>query len=408
MGSPAPAVTASAGLEPEWSVPQPIVNKETVRYVIVSFLIGLLLYLSVNYQIWTTGLTAPLWLRLAVLAAASATQLLRFRPVAAAIICLIPVAIDGVFGGTVPVLLVFVDHLHSATVNGSHRTSRIIVRSVGVVTVVISGIAVVTYDNWSDVVLVILQASGLILPVRWALNVRRQRESADAERLGNLQLSRMAELDRNVAIVRERTRLARDLHDAVAGHLTGIAIQAEALLTSVDRDPEMVRKIVRLIRENSVLSLAEMRSMIDVLREDEPDPATSPARLGEIDGLLQSARAGGLRVESTVELKSDPGVLPTAVDLSAYRIVQEALTNAVKHAPGAKAWLTVSDSGGRVTIDLINEVMKPRGSRAAAGGGVGLDSMRERARLLGGSLTAGRCEEGWRVYAVLPGERALT
>lgn len=378
------------------------------RYVIGYFAIGSVLYLSGLYPVWSTGVDAPIWLRLIVLATACATQALRSRPVIGLVACFVPVAVDGVLGGSAPVLLVLLEHLYNVTLSGSRRASRIVVWSVVTATVMLVLFVALHSSDWREVVVAVLQAGGLLIPVRWAMNVRQHREVADAERSSNLALTRIAELDRHAAVASERAQLARDLHDAVAGHLSAIAIQSEALLSMTDHDSETVRTVLRLIRENSVQSLAEMRSMIDVLRADGEDPATAPSRLRDIDWLIESARAGGLRVESSVELGSAGEELPTAVDLSAYRIVQEALTNAMKHAAGSRTWLSISHDGARVLIEVTNELAHAKVNKAAICPGAGLESMRERARLLGGSLAAGPCERGWRVYAVLPGERTRT
>ncbi|HEY6737306.1 MAG TPA: histidine kinase, partial [Actinopolymorphaceae bacterium] len=205
-----------------------------------------------------------------------------------------------------------------------------------------------------------------------------------------------------------RSRMARDLHDVIAGHLSAIAIQSEAVLSmavnaeSRGGDPavrETVNTVLRSVRENSVQALNEMRTMIGLLRgDDDSDPQTSPPRLRELDPLIESARAGGVRLE----VIGDPAALPelpAAVDLVAYRIVQEALTNVVKHASGAAATLRVDQVDHRVEIEVRNELTS---TPATTVSGTGLASMRERAQSVGGSVTADRDGNVWRVHARLP------
>ncbi len=189
--------------------------------------------------------------------------------------------------------------------------------------------------------------------------------------------------------------MARDLHDVVAGHLSAIALQSEAVLSVAGDDPATVRTVLASVRENSVQSLAEMKAMIDLLRAEEPDPHTAPARLADLERLLDSARAAGLDVTVQAELG---GELPAAVDLTAYRIVQEALTNAVKHAAGSQARVMVRRDGDVVVVEVTNNLT----AVPSAVEGTRLVSMRERAAALGGTLTAGLAAGGWRVHVVLP------
>jgi signal transduction histidine kinase len=219
---------------------------------------------------------------------------------------------------------------------------------------------------------------------------RAASRAAATKRANAAQAARIAELDRQAAIGAERARMARDLHDVVAGHLSAIAIQSKAVMSMADTDPATARTVLRSVRENSVRSLEEMQTMIGPLRADGvPDPPIAPARLADLDPLLCSARAGGLRVAAD---------LPVAVDLAAYRIVQEALTNAAKHAAGSRTSVAVHRKDAEVVVEIINELTAPVTDRE----GTGLVSMCERAHATGGTLAAGRCGSSWRVRAVLP------
>jgi signal transduction histidine kinase len=252
------------------------------------------------------------------------------------------------------------------------------------------------------VVRVVQVCSIPLIPVWWAVNVRQHREATAAERARADQVERIAELDRNAAVREERARMARDLHDVIAGHLSAIAIQSEAVLSMVDGDPAAMRTVLKSVRENSVQSLTEMRAMIHLLGSEGSAAAhTAPARLRDIAQLLESARAAGLSVSASADLDAE---LPVAVDLSAYRIVQEALTNVVKHAPGASASVTVGRRDSVLVVEVVNDRIE---STVDDGAGRGLLNMRERAQAVGGVLEAGPHERQWRVRAELPAEGAL-
>ncbi|WP_423202235.1 sensor histidine kinase [Herbihabitans rhizosphaerae] len=321
-------------------------------------------------------------------------------PVPGLLVGLVAAVIDVALGLSLPVLLVLTDLLYCATLYGSRRTSRVIMVLTGTLVLTTAVVSMSFADDWRRGVLTILQVCPIpLIPVWWAVNVRTQREIAESERARADDVARIAELDRQAAVGAERSRMARDLHDVIAGQLSAIAIQTEALLSTVDDMPERARTVLKSVRHNSVASLTEMRAMIGLLRSDDTESMerTAPARLRDLDPLIDSARAAGLRVrvESTVD-----GELPAAVDLSAYRIVQEALTNAVKHAPGAAASVSVRGCEGTLVLEVVNELT---GSSSGTGGGTGLATMAERAQAVGGTLvSAGRHDDRWLVRAELP------
>ena len=134
------------------------------------------------------------------------------------------------------------------------------------------------------------------------------------------------------ALLEERQRIARELHDVVAHHMSVIAIQAEAAPYKIADPPKELVESFAEIRASALSGLSELRRVLGVLRSDQPDTAPQPG-LDDLDGLLESARNGGVTV--TVGVTGTPRPLPEGVDLSAYRIVQEALSNAMRHAPGS-------------------------------------------------------------------------
>ena len=205
------------------------------------------------------------------------------------------------------------------------------------------------------------------------------------------------------ALLEERQRIARELHDVVAHHMSVIAIQAEAApYKTADPAPELVESFGE-IRASALAGLTELRRVLGVLRTGEPGTAPQPG-MADLDSLLDSARSGGVSV--TVTCSGEPVTLPEGVDLSAYRIVQEALSNAMRHAPGSRVRVQVAYRPDSLALEIRNDavapVLVPSGTRAA-GGGHGLVGMRERATMLGGSLDAGPTGDGgFLVSAVLP------
>jgi signal transduction histidine kinase len=205
------------------------------------------------------------------------------------------------------------------------------------------------------------------------------------------------------ALLEERQRIARELHDVVAHHMSVIAIQAEAApYKTADPPAELVESFGE-IRASALAGLGELRRVLGVLRTGVPGTAPQPG-LGDLEALLDSARSGGVSV--TVTSSGEPVALPEGVDLSAYRIVQEALSNAMRHAPGSQVRVEVAYRGDGLAIEVRNDAVAPvlvgSGTRDA-GGGHGLVGMRERAAMLGGSLDAGPTEDGgFLVSAVLP------
>jgi signal transduction histidine kinase len=184
-----------------------------------------------------------------------------------------------------------------------------------------------------------------------------------------------------------------------------IAIQAEAApYKTADPPAELVESFGE-IRASALAGLGELRRVLGVLRTGVAGTAPQPG-LGELEALLDSARSGGVSV--TVSRRGDAVPLPEGVDLSAYRIVQEALSNAMRHAPGSQVRVEVAYFPDRLELEVRNDAVasvlvggEARG--LAGGGGHGLVGMRERAAMLGGSLEAGATGDGgFRVSAVLP------
>jgi signal transduction histidine kinase len=347
----------------------------------------------------------PVWISLATIAVASLGETVRRALPIVGLGVATAVVLAGVLvTGTTPlgVLLVFGDLLYCAVLFTPRRTSWAVAGTTGVVVAGLALLSLIFSGGRAALLLVLNLAMVLAIPVFWAYEVRQQSEKAAAERERAEQTHRMAELDRAAAVAAERARMARDLHDVIAGQLSGIAIQSAAALNLTDPDPATLRRVLTAVRRDSVASLTEMRAMIGLLRADDAadaDPRTSPAGLDRLDTLLDAGRGTGLRIEVD-DRRPDHGTVPAAVDLAAYRIVQEALTNAAKHAPGSAVHLALEHRSGELLIELDNDLVP--GAPPGGGTGTGLLGLGERAAAVGGSVQAGPDGPSWRVRAALP------
>ncbi|GAQ63019.1 sensor histidine kinase DesK [Streptomyces scabiei] len=239
-----------------------------------------------------------------------------------------------------------------------------------------------------------------------AVRSRRDFVHAIRERAERAERTREEEARRRVA--EERLRIARDLHDVVAHHIALVNVQAGVAAHVMDKRPDQAKEALAHVREASRSALGELRATVGLLRQSgDPEAPTEPAPgLVRLDELVGTFRSAGLAVEV---VRADEGVsLPAAVDLAAYRVIQEALTNVHKHAgEAAKAEVSVVRVGPNVEITVLDDgtgqAKTGGGTGTADGGGHGLLGMRERATALGGTLTTGpRYGGGFRVHAILP------
>ncbi len=230
-----------------------------------------------------------------------------------------------------------------------------------------------------------------------AIAIRRAREALLEDRAMTLQREREA-LAR-AAVAEERARIARELHDIVAHSVSVIVVQAQGGGRMVTIDPQEAIGAFATIESTGRQALAEMRRLLGLLRAPDEQIALAPQpSLTHLDELVASVRAAGLPVELAIE--GDAAPLPAGVDLSAYRIVQEALTNALKHAGPARARVIIRYEHKTVELEISDD---GRGEDPAADGGHGLVGMRERVSLVGGDLEAGAASSGgYLVRARLP------
>jgi signal transduction histidine kinase len=204
------------------------------------------------------------------------------------------------------------------------------------------------------------------------------------------------------AVLEERTRIARELHDVVAHHMSLIAVRAETAPYRLTGLSEPVRAEFGALSEVAREALAEMRRLLGVLRHDQPAALAPQPQLADLPTLVDAARQAGVSVE--LSAPSALGRVPPGVGVCAYRIVQESLSNASQHAPGAAVTVSVGRDAGAVLLRVANGPGGPAGpSGSEHGPGHGLTGMRERVALLGGSLSAGPAPDGgFVVSAVLP------
>jgi signal transduction histidine kinase len=205
------------------------------------------------------------------------------------------------------------------------------------------------------------------------------------------------------AVLEERGRIARELHDVVAHHLSVISIQAQVAPHLVGGPPAELRENLTSIRQSARDALTELRRVLGVLRleggAEETRHAPQPT-LERVDELIGNVRAAGVAV--TIEITGPPRPLSPGIELSAYRIVQEALSNAMRHAPGAAVRVLIAYHPSGVTVRIGNSA-PARPGQPSAGVGHGLLGMRERTAMLDGDLAAGPTPDGgYEVTAMLP------
>lgn len=334
----------------------------------------------------------PVLLPLAVMAGCELLR--RTSPRVALLTGTLAISADLVTQGNLATILMFTDLVYAAVLYGSLASARRIQWITGLLTV--AG-TLVPFAMWRvPQALLIGVVVGVVAygPAATGWIVRNHRDAAEAARLRAEQTALLAEMDRTQAVASERARMARELHDMVANHLSAIAIHSTAAL-SID-DPGTSRQALSVIRENSVEGLAEMRRLIGILRDGDGEPSAVPT-LDGLTALVDGARANGL----DVGLDTDHGKVPAPVELAAYRIVQESLTNALKHAGPGRVTVALAQRDSALDVRVTSPYGHRDGPRAP-GSGAGLVGMRERAGLLGGTFEAGPDGALWTVHATLP------
>ena len=245
-----------------------------------------------------------------------------------------------------------------------------------------------------------ITAASCAAAVAFGLYIGAQRRVRDALRERAERLDRERELLADRAVAQERVRIAQELHDIVAHNVSLMVVEAQALGATVpdDRVTQTTDAIADLGRQ----AMTEMHTTLRLLRDDGETPELAPQPgLAQLDPLIEQLRRAGLEIELTVE--GQPRPLGPGVDLSAYRIIQEALTNVVKHAVGANTKVTLVYRAHEIEMTIVDTEGQARTTllqQPSAGHGV--IGMRERAALFGGRLTAELLPDGFKVTATLP------
>jgi signal transduction histidine kinase len=343
----------------------------------------------------STHIAGPRWLTVALpLLIALPLLWRRRRPMLVCVLVMAGIVIQAVASGHTPeglqIILIWVVVPYSVAVYSERRDALV---GLGVL---LAGFAVYAGENddivsgragdlWSGAFFLILAVGAWLAGV-----VVRGRREAIALAAQTAALEREA----HIAGAQERARMARELHDIVSHNLSVVVVQAAGARAQADQGigaPGTLEKIERSGRE----ALVEMRRLLGVLREDDgtdSDLAPRPG-LAQLPALAEGVRAAGMSVE--LEIGAGCAALAPAIDLSAYRIVQEALTNALKHAgPGARAQVHVQRDADALRIEVVDDGAGAPQTTALGNGGHGLVGMRERAALFGGELRAGARPEG--------------
>jgi signal transduction histidine kinase len=259
--------------------------------------------------------------------------------------------------------------------------------------ITLGGAAIIVYNDPDH-------AAGeyLFVPVLFAIAwlagfaLRERVDQAEAAEERATHAEREREENARRAVFEERVRIARELHDVVAHHVSMMGVQAGAARVVIDRDPARAKEALSAIETSSRQAVVELHRLLGFLRQagDRDDLATQPG-LGELPGL--AARMGDSHLTVEVSVEGEKRALPPTVDVSAFRIVQEALTNALKHSGASRADVHLRYWPDELELEIVDDG-RPNGASASAPGGLGLIGMRERAGLHGGQFSAGPAPGG--------------
>ena len=292
-------------------------------------------------------------------------------------------------------LFITVVAVYSAAAHGSSTPVTVLATGAGVAIHDLNDPAIVTFGDW----LWSSTLAGLTILVGLSGRALRHREDAVQGRADALELE---EQERAAAVAaEERRRIARELHDIVAHSLGLVVLQAGAAEQVLDRDPQRARDALASIRATGQQAIGEMGTLLGLLRGDAAAPRQPQPSLADLDSLVATMRTAGLRTD--VEIQGPQRALPAALELSAFRILQEGLTNALKHAGPARVQVVVRFGERELEVEVVDD-----GSGAGGGRGCsrGLAGIAERVAVFGGQFEAGpRREGGWGLRAVLPAPR---
>jgi signal transduction histidine kinase len=328
----------------------------------------------------------------------------RRRPVAVFVVCLVGYAVNSVVvPGVPPVAGWLALYAVGVYARPARRAAyALTVGAGGLVAVIVAG-ALVYPATIPELVLLGL-VTVIVVLLATIVHARQAQLDALRERAAALEREREAAVAQ--AAAEERLRIARDVHDLVGHGLSGIAVQSSTARLALDAGQlEQARDALAAVEAGSRDALAEMRQLLGLLRGDDTSGYGPAPGLRDLPGLVDRLRAQGTSVSLSTNGLGD---LPEAASLAGYRIAQEALTNAIKHAPGSRVTVDINASGGALIVvvdDDAGRAASPRSPQPA--GGHGLVGMRERVAAFGGEVSAGPAGDhpGWRVRAVIPYRR---
>ncbi|MGH3320287.1 MAG: sensor histidine kinase [Streptosporangiaceae bacterium] len=288
--------------------------------------------------------------------------------------------------------------VYTLAVHGDgHRSLKIIVVGMGCLAVawlLTADLRPLINAGW-----VFFRMGGVVMAAALGESVRTRRVIAAEAQDRAARAERTKEEEARRRVDAERLRIAQEIHDTVAHAIAVINVQAGVTAHVLEKRPQQVREGLATIERTSARALHELRGTLGVLRDNEDDRRGPPPGLGEIERLTEMAREAGIDVR--VEASSPPRELPSAVDHAAYRILQESITNVIRHAGQARVTISIEHGPDDLEIRVADDGRGP--SADGAGGGNGIVGMRERSALLGGELTAGpRPGGGFQVLARLP------
>ncbi|MCS3876617.1 signal transduction histidine kinase [Gordonia amarae] len=386
-----------------WSVPLRRTQLDDVRLTALFFAVGAALQIAGLNQV--SGLLSDRfgsWLPWVTLTVAAAFQLLRRdRPAAALAGTTAVLTVDVVLCPTVAVWIIFSDIVYAVACYGSQR----LVGRLYVLCAIVSAAVVVLLaaaeqpTQWRTVFVGILWVIALIFsPLAYGHALREHRTAAEVQRQHARTLATLADHERVEAVEEERRRLARDLHDVIAGQLSSIAVQSAAALDN----PALSDRVLGSVRTISVEALREMRAMIDLLTDGTVDRSRATSTLRRADRLIEPVTGSG----TDVELRCTPEVLdpplPPLVDITAHHILAEALINATKHAPGQPISIDIDIAGDDLVLVVTNPLTDPPAEAEPAHTARGITNMTTRAAVAGGTLAAGPGDGAFTVTATLP------
>jgi signal transduction histidine kinase len=297
-----------------------------------------------------------------------------------------------------PVYLTLAFALYTLAAITPDRRQALVAAGISVGSMIVLGVVLSGGDELTWHVFVFPGWAAAALFLGDAHRNRRDYLAGLEQRTRHLEETREEEARRRV--VEERLRIARDLHDVVAHSIATINLQSGVAAHVLERRPDEAREALKAIKRTSGEALQELRSTLEVLRADDDGaaPRAPTPGLDRLDALAATTRGAGLAVE--LRRTGDEGPLPAAVDVAGFRIVQESLTNVMRHAGAARAVVSVATTADAVEIEVLDD---GRGASAAVNGGHGLAGMRERAQMVNGAFEAGpRPGGGYRVWARLP------